>query len=177
MTGTAEQVVLFLMGQDKEKQWDLTEHKEKRSLNANSYFHVLADKIRQTQTPVWSMAYVKNHLITDYGQIEYLDGSPMIFKTNAPEDYMMENETIHTKCVKVSEENGKPVYFYRIYRGSHTYNSEEMAKLIDGAIQEARNCGIPEREILTPNEVAKLIAKWGDAKEKEGEGNGKNIHS
>lgn len=168
MTGTKEEIVVFLMGQqDKEKQWDLAEHKEKRSLNANAYFHVLCDKIRQTQDPIWSMAYVKNHLISDYGQVEYLDGSPMIFKTNAPEDYMMENETVHTKCVKITEENGKSVYFYRVYRGSHTYNTDEMAKLIDGAIQEAKNCGISERDILTPNEVAKLISRWGDAKERK----------
>lgn len=167
MIGNAEQILTFLLGQpDKSKQWDLTEHKDKRSKNANNYFHALCDMIRQTQTPVLSMAYVKNQLIADYGQIEYVGADEMIYKTNAPEEYMMELEKMHTKCIKVTEENGKPVYFYRIYRGSSTYNTAEMAKLIDGAIQEARNCGIPEREILTPNEVAKLIAKWGDAKEK-----------
>ncbi len=160
MTGTAEQIVLFLMGQDKEKKWDLTEHKDakKRSLDSNAYFHVLCDKLRQKLG--MSLARCKNHLIADYGQIEYIDEEctePMIYKTNAPEDYMMELETLHTKCVKVTEENGKTVYFYRVYRGSHTYNTTEMAHLIDGTVAECKEQGI---ETATPDEIARMQALW-----------------
>jgi len=160
MTGTAEQIVIFLMGQDKEKKWDLTEHKDakKRSLDSNAYFHVLCDKLRQKLG--MSLARCKNHLIADYGQIEYIDEEctePMIYKTNAPEDYMMELETLHTKCVKVTEENGKTVYFYRVYRGSHTYNTTEMAHLIDGTVAECKEQGI---ETATPDEIARMQALW-----------------
>ena len=105
------------------------------------------------------MARCKNQLIADYGQIEYIDEQPMIYKTNAPEEYMMELETIHTKCVKVTEENGKDVYFYRIYRGSHTYNSAEMAKLIEGTVQE---CKAQDIETATPDELAKMQALWSE---------------
>lgn len=158
MTGTKEQIVVYLMGQpDKEKLWDLSEHKDlkKRSLDANAYFHVLCDKLRQKLGI--SMARCKNHLIADYGQIEYLEDEPMIYKTNAPEDFMLELETIHTKCVKVTEENGKNVYFYRVYRGSHTYNSAEMAKLIDGTVEECKAQGI---ETATADEIAHMKALW-----------------
>jgi len=161
MTGNAEQIVLYLMGQhDKDKQWDLTEHKDakKRSLDSNAYFHVLCDKLRQKLG--MSLARCKNHLIADYGQIEYIDEEctePMIYKTNAPEDYMMELETLHTKCVKVTEENGKTVYFYRVYRGSHTYNTTEMAHLIDGTVAECKEQGI---ETATPDEIARMQALW-----------------
>jgi hypothetical protein len=103
------------------------------------------------------MARCKNHLIADYGQIEYIDQEPMIYKTNAPEDYMMELETIHTKCVKVSEENGHPIFFYRIYRGTHTYNTEEMAKLIKGTVEE---CKAQDIETATPEEIAHMQALW-----------------
>ena len=157
ITGKANALVMYLMQADREKVWDLTEHKEnkKRSLDSNAYFHVLCDKLRQKLNI--SMARCKNHLIADYGQIEYIDQEPMIYKTNAPEDYMMELETIHTKCVKVSEENGHPIFFYRIYRGTHTYNTEEMAKLIKGTVEE---CKAQDIETATPEELAHMQALW-----------------
>lgn len=157
ITGKANTLVMYLMQADREKIWDLTEHKEnkKRSLDSNAYFHVLCDKLRQKLNI--SMARCKNHLIADYGQIEYIDEEPMIYKTNAPEDYMMELETIHTKCVKVSEENGHPIFFYRIYRGTSTYNTEEMAKLIKGTVEE---CKAQDIETATPEELAHMQALW-----------------
>ena len=131
------------------------EWKEKRSLSANAYFHVLADKLRQKLGI--SMARCKNHLIASYGQFEMIGDEPMVYKTNADEEYMLELETLHTKCVKITEEKGKKVYFYRIYRGSHTYDSAEMAKLIKGTVQECELQGI---ETLTPNELERMIGKW-----------------
>lgn len=156
MTGTAAEIIQYLFDQDKTKRWDIKEHREKRSLDANAYFHVLCDKLRLKLGI--SMARCKNHLIADYGQIQYLpDGAPMIYKTNAPEEYMAELETIHTKCVKVTEENGKEVFFYRLYRGSHEYDTKEMSQLIDGTVQERKAVGI---ETATPDEIARMEALW-----------------
>lgn len=168
ITGKANALVMYLMQADREKIWDLTEHKEnkKRSLDSNAYFHVLCDKLRQKLNI--SMARCKNHLIADYGQIEYIDEEPMIYKTNAPEDYMMELETIHTKCVKVSEENGHPIFFYRIYRGTSTYNTEEMAKLIKGTVEE---CKAQDIETATPEELAHMQALWEQKYGKHNTGN------
>lgn len=159
MTGKAVDVLQFLAEQMKEKpdaEWDITEHKKKRSLDSNSYFHVLCDKLRQKLHI--SMARCKNHLIADYGQIQYIDDQPMIYKTNAPDEYMQELETIHTKLVKVTKENGKEVYFYRVYRGSHTYDSAEMQKLISGTVEECKDQNI---ETATPDEIARMNALWG----------------
>ena len=155
MTGTVEQIIVWLMSQDKSLVFDIEPHKDKRSLDSNSYFHVLCDKLRSVLGI--SMARCKNHLIADYGQIEYIDGEPLIYKTNAPEDRMMEEETLHTKCIKVSEEHGHRVYFYRVYRGSHTYNTAEMARLIDGTIAECRQQDI---ETATPEQLARMAALW-----------------
>ena len=155
ITRKTSEMIIFLATQPQDTMWDLSEHKEKRSLDSNAYFHVLCDKLRQKLCI--SMARCKNHLIADYGQIQYIDDVPMIYKTNAPEDFMMELETIHTKLVKIAEENGKPTFFYRIYRGSHTYNSMEMAKLIEGTIQE---CKAQEIETATPLELAHMQELW-----------------
>ena len=158
ITGKPNQLVLYLMQADREQLFDLTEHKDvkKRSLDSNAYFHVLCDKLRQKLNI--SMARCKNHLIADYGQFEYIGDEPMVYKTNAPDDYMMELETLHSKCIKVAKENGKDVYFYRIYRGSHTYNTEEMSKLIRGTAEECQLQGI---EVATPDEIAKMQELWG----------------
>lgn len=140
---------------DKDIILKITQKRERRSLDSNAYFHVLADKLRQKLR--CSMAYIKNQLIADYGQIEYVDEMPLIYKTTAPEEYMMEQEYIHSKCVKVAEENGLKVYFYRLYRGSHTYNTKEMAQLIEGTIQECKAQGI---ETATPQELAHMMQLW-----------------
>lgn len=155
-TGNREAITLFILGQtDTEALWDITPHKEKRSLDSNAYFHVLCDKLRQKLN--MSMARCKNHLIADYGQMEYIDNEPMVYKTNAPEEYMMELETIHAKCVKVTEENDKPVFFYRIYRPTHTYNSAEFAKLLEGTIAE---CKAQDIQTATPKELEHMQYLW-----------------
>lgn len=167
VTGNALDIVTYLMGDaaDKKALYDLTFHKDikHRSLDSNAYFHVLCDKLRQKLGI--SMARCKNHLIADYGQVFYLpDETPMIYKTNAPEDYMMELETIHTKCVKVIKENDKDVFFYRVYRGSHTYNSAEMAALIKGTVEE---CNQQDIQTATPDELAHMAALWSKKYEKQ----------
>lgn len=133
---------------DEEVDITIKKHSERRSLNANAYFHTLVDKLR-TALKI-SFAECKNHLITSYGQIEYIEDVQMIYKTNAPPEYVRELEEIHMKLVKMSEDGA---YMYRVYRGSHTYNIHEMALLIDGTIQECKEQGI---ETLTPNELARL---------------------
>lgn len=156
VTGKAIDIVTFLMSADKESLWDLTPHQKKRSLDSNAYFHVLCDKLRQKLGI--SMARCKNHLIADYGQILYLaDNEPMIYKTNAPEDFMMELETLHTKCVQIKQENRKKVYFYRVYRGSHEYNSSEMSKLINGTMEECKAQGI---QTASPEELKHMEMLW-----------------
>lgn len=126
-------------------------HRNKRSLSANAYFHVLVDKLRTVLKIGFSEC--KNDLITAYGQIEYIEDEQVIIKTNIPADKMRKSDVLHCLLVKVTQESGKEVYFYRVYRGSHTYDSREMAQLIDGTVAEAKAQGI---ETLTPNELARL---------------------
>ena len=140
---------------DKDLILKITQKRERRSLDSNAYFHVLADKLRLKLN--CSMAYMKNLLIAEYGQIEYVDDVPLIYKTTAPEEYMMEQEYLHSKCVKITEENGHQIYFYRLYRGSHTYNTKEMAHLIEGTVQECKEQGI---ETATPQELAQMQKLW-----------------
>lgn len=131
-----------------------------RSLNANAYFHVLCDKLRMKMGI--SMAHMKNILITSYGQIEYIsEGQALIYKTNAPMEYIQELEEAHLKFMKQGDDGA---YWYKVYRGSHTYNSHEMSLLLEGTKQDAEAVGI---EVKTPDEIARLVSLWeqeGDSK-------------
>ena len=128
-----------------------------RSLDANSYFHVLCDKLRMKLGI--SMAHCKNILITSYGQMEYIDeGVPAAIKTNIPLEAMREMEVPHCKFVKMSEDGN---YMYFLYRGSHTYDTSEMHKLLEGTIQECEMQGI---ETKTPDEIKRMEMLWEERK-------------
>ena len=139
---------------DKELKIKVSRASNPRSLDANAYFHVLCDKLRQKLGI--SMARCKNDLITSYGQIEYLDeGIPLYYKTNASIEYISELEAAHMKFVRMSDDLA---YIYKVYRGSHTYNTLEMHRLLEGTIEECKMHGI---ETKTPDEIARLETLWG----------------
>lgn len=137
----------------------ITPWKAKRSLSANAYFHVLNDRLAKKLNI--SIARCKNILISRYGVPETIDGEQIVYKSNAPVEYMIELETIHTMPVRVTEENGKPVTFYRVYRPTHLYNTAEMATLLDGTIAECQEQGI---ETCTPQELERIKRAWNTQK-------------
>lgn len=138
---------------DKDLDITLKLYKEKRSLNANAYFHVLVEKIagvlKVTHTEV------HNQLIADYGYQDQ-DIPPIIIDDRVDWkrlDSLHLRPTTHTRMM----DNGQLYRVYLVMRGSHTYNTSEMSKLIDGTVQEAKELGI---ETLTPDELAKMKAEW-----------------
>lgn len=129
----------------------------KRSLSANAYFHVLchemAKKIERSET------YVKNLEIATYGQFDLMEnGEKWVIKTNLDLNKMWEQETLHTKPLGAKEENGATVYFYAIMKPSHTYTVKEMSQLIDGAVTDAKDMGIPT---ISDAEMERLLNAWG----------------
>ena len=131
---------------------EMKKYRQKRSLDANAFFHVLVGKIADALTI--SKAKAKNVLICKYGQPFLLeDGSPMFYKTNAPEEFMWEQETLHAIPVKYDG----TATFYKIYRGSHTYDTKEMSVLIDGTVADAKDLGI---ETLPPAELQAMKERW-----------------
>lgn len=135
----------------------LKKHRNKRSLDANAYFHVLCGKIADVLEI--SKPRCKNILIGRYGQPELLEnGAPAVLKSNIPISFMLEQETLHCMPCGGKEENGVELTFYRVYRGSHTYDTKEMSVLIDGTVQEAKDIGV---ETMPPDEIAHMKEVWG----------------
>lgn len=130
----------------------VTKYRQKRSLDANAYFHALVGKIADKLTI--SKAKAKNVLICKYGQPQLLpDDSIMVYKTNAPQEFMWEQESIH--CIPIRYE--ETATFYKVYRGSHTYDTAEMSYLIDGTVEDAKELGI---DTATPAEIERMKALW-----------------
>lgn len=133
-------------------------HRKKRSLDANAYFHVLVGKIADAMKPPISKARAKNLLIGRYGQQEFLeDGQQVIIKTNISVDEMLEQEFLHCFPCGVQKEKDTAVVFYKVYRGSHTYDSKEMSILIDGTVEECKALGI---ETIPPAELRRMVESW-----------------
>lgn len=132
-------------------------YREKRSLNANSYFHVLVGKLADELRI--SKPRCKNILLSRYGQPYLLENdAPAVIKSNVPASQILELEEPHCFPCGSKIENGQEVTFYKMLRGSHTYDTREMSILIDGTVEECKDMGI---ETLTPNELAKLKSLWG----------------
>lgn len=131
---------------------EATPLKKKRSLDANSYFHVIVTKIADALRA--SKTEVKNRLIREYGQYEYIDGSIPTFAIDERfAEEMMNRSDIH---LKPEGRIGDRVRM-AVMRGSHTYDSKEMSVLIDGAISEAKELGI---ETLPPAELERMMNEW-----------------
>ena len=158
MTGPAKELVFLLakIADEDTKVYDIVDHKEKRSLSQNAYYHVLlgkvADKLRI------SKSRLHNDMLTHYGQRMLIDDKPVIIyvpDTEESENTALESDTVHMKRTS-SVLTGNDEIVYRAWvmlRGSHEYNTKEMSILLDGLIQEAKQLDI---ETLTPSQIAEM---------------------
>ena len=131
-------------------------HREKRSLSANAYFHVLVTKIAEKTHS--SLQEVKNKQIREYGQYEYIDDQIPTYMIKAEYiDQILAKEGVH--FCPVGFENIKDQSYVRmaVMRGSHTYDSREMSRLIDGTVADAKELGI---ETLPPDQIERMVKSW-----------------
>ena len=133
----------------------IKKYRKKRSLDANAYFHVLNGKIADVLHI--SKTRCKNILICRYGQPELIDETPAVLKTNIPIEHMLEQEFLHCTPAGSKTEDGVEVVFYRVYRGSHTYDTKEMSDLVEGTVSEAKDLGI---ETMTPAELERMMKAY-----------------
>jgi len=156
MIGKAEEIIKWLFNQSREKLFEIKEHKEKRSLTANSYFHKLCSLIAEANGI--TLIESKNALIRDYGQYNYLENGEIDISIKSENFNYLRCETEHYQPTdRYVMDKGKKWVVYLVMRGSHTYNTKEMAHLIDGAVSDAKELGI---ETLPPAEIERLKEMW-----------------
>lgn len=123
--------------------------RKKRSNDANAYFHVLVTAIAEARGI--SNEEVKRMLVVDYGSLARDDDGQIIgFKLPPSVDVSLIYP--YTKLFKQVEESGKQFNCYLVYKHSSEMDTKEMARLIDGAVQEAKELGI---DTDTPEERAR----------------------
>jgi hypothetical protein len=153
MIGTIKQIIAWLFEQDAGKLYEVKEYHQKRSLTANSYFHVLCDKVAAVAGV--SAQYEKNDILADFGQIRE-DVRTIILRDDIDWHEFRDLHLRPTSRTKILDD-GELYRVYFVIRGTHTYNSKEMARVIDGLVQEAKALGV---ETMPPAELARLIGRW-----------------
>lgn len=142
MTGTPLQIIQWLYNADKDKQFEIKEHKEKRSLDQNAYcwklINEIANRIRKSKEEVYF------DMLKSYGQMSEIS---MLSSIN-PVGYFKYYDTVSKRIF-----NNNEFTIYRIYKGSSEYDTREMSIFIDGVVQEAQQLGI---QTLTPNQLLEL---------------------
>ena len=133
----------------------IEKYREKRSLDANAYFHVLVGKIADVIGI--SKNRCKNMLICRYGQMEFLDDSPVVIHSNVPIEKMAEQQFLHCDPVDCYTDGDTEMTIYQVYRGSHTYDTKEMSILINGTVQEAKDLEI---ETMPPDELERMMKAY-----------------
>lgn len=121
----------------------------RRSLNANAYLWLLLGKLagalRTTKDDLYPI------MLDRYGVYTHVVVRP------EAADRMMQEWRVARNLGRVMV-GGVAGVQLQLYYGSSTYDTAEMARLIDGVVDECRECGI---ETLPPDELARLKAEWG----------------
>lgn len=129
---------------------EVKKHREKRTSDANAYFHLLVDKMSKALRA--TADEVKHRLVCDYGS----DGVYVRLSATANID------SFGVKYYRLIGENTgtqKRCNDYLVYKPTHEMDKAEMARLIDGTVEEAKQLGIETR---TPDELAELKSLWGE---------------
>lgn len=141
----------------KDRLYDLEvrEHRKKRSLDANAYAWVLIDKLadamRITPKEIYRQA------------IQNIGGNCEVIpiKEEAAERFkqIWENQGLGWPCVDMGKSKIPGYRNLRAYYGSSTYDTRQMAQLIDNLVQDCKALDI---ETLPPDKLA-LLMEGGNA--------------
>ena len=129
--------------------------RKKRSLDANAFCWVLCDEIAKKINSTKEDVY-RQH-VHDVGVFDFVDiptkAVPQFTKSwHAKGDGWITdvyNNCTIKGCTKIA-----------CYYGSSTYDSKQMARLIDSLVEEAEALGIPTK---TKPELMEMYADWADA--------------
>lgn len=142
MIGNAKAIIEYLFNQNKDKLYEIKEHKKKRTLTQNAYYWVLVNEIANQMK--LSKEEIHFRLLKDYSQIALITIKSNVDIKGYIRYYEFERET---------NISGVKFNIYKVYKGSSEMDKKEFNILLEGTIQEAKQLGIPT---LTPNEIAKL---------------------
>ncbi len=142
------------------KRYDISDHKEKRSLNANAYAWTLIHKIAaELSKPPGG---IPTDPITVYrdaiSKLPDAEATWVSCKDIAAAAFIRSWEEDHVGRQCEVFDSDEPGYvIIRLVYGSSDYSRSEMAMLIDRLVQDAHALGI---ETKSPEEVESLLNSW-----------------
>lgn len=141
----------------KDRLYDLEvrEHRNKRSLDANAYAWVLIDKLADAMRITPKEIY-RQAIVNIGGNCEVIP-----IKDEAAERFkqIWENQGLGWPCVDMGKSKIPGYRNLRAYYGSSTYDTRQMAQLIDNLVQDCKALDI---ETLPPDKLA-LLMEGGNA--------------
>lgn len=129
----------------------VVKHKKKRSLDANAYLWVLCGKIASKTHSTKDEIY--EQMLDRYG-VFYKDDNGYVVVT-VKKDVDMSKVGGHWKLYR---QEGR-FNSYLMIKGSSEYNSEEMSRLIEGVVDEAKTLGI---DVITNTAKDKMLEEWAN---------------
>ena len=127
---------------------------DSRSLDANSYFHVLCNKMAHKMET--SMDEVKDEMVIKYGTIaRATDG--MYAAVKLPDTVDVKAFYRYARWIGESEDKGVRFNHYLLMKQTHTLAADEFSKLLDGLISECKTVGI---ETIPPRELERMLGSW-----------------
>jgi hypothetical protein len=132
----------------------VSKFREKRSLDANAYFHLLVNKIARKVNK--RDDEVKRDMVFSYGTLARDENGDLI-GAMLPEGAEVERFYPYARNYKTEYRDGRAYSCYLFYERTRDLDTAQMAKLIEGTIQEAQNLGIETRPQW---EVDSLLEHW-----------------
>lgn len=148
----AMEIFLSSLSPDKRYRLEIKEHREKRSLDANSYFWVLVHKLAEaTGIPV---TQIYRSSIREIGGVsEHYCGKP-----DAIERLSAAWEANGLGWIAETYESKLPgMLNITLYYGSSSYDTRQMSRLIDNIVQDCKALDI---ETLPPDRLAAMMEGW-----------------
>ena len=128
--------------------FDIKEHRDKRSKNANAYSWVLISKIAEALHSDKDTIYLQE--LQKYGVFTHI-----IVKPSAIDKF--KNEWRYVEDLGNVSINGNTGNQLKCYFGSSNYDTKEMARFIDGIVEDCKDLNI---ETMTPQEIELLKKEW-----------------
>lgn len=139
---------------EKDLDIEIRPHREIRSKSANAYFHVLVNRIAAETGE--SDESVKTRLVTEYGAAAR-DADGMVIGFKLPASVDVTRIYPYARRFDQRNENGKLFNCWLVLKHTSDMDTKEMARLIDGAVGEAKELGI---ETDTPETMERLRREW-----------------
>lgn len=157
MIGNKNDVIKYVLSATPEKQFEVKDYKEKRSLDVNAYMWVLISKIQEV------ISIPKEDIYRD-----------LIKTIGVYEVVPIKNEAVNKFCEAwkhnglgwITETTKSKLEGYTnvlAYYGSSTYDKQQMNRLIEELLQECRQLDI---ETKSEVEIKSLMESWNEEKVK-----------